>query len=363
MSITSLRTSVALTESSHIAVASVTGPGRFELVDRVSSCELLIHDSEILPSLFLDSEGRVQADIEICRASDSLLILAEGMSPERLVQFLEDHRPPGGDADLRDLSATHAILALNGPYAWELLSELIGPGVMGQPHLTFFADDEWTCFRTSKTGENGYHLLVPIDGSSEMKSRILDRGRRFDITCVGVDELDRCQLENGVLCMRAAGITGYNPIELQQQWRVSYSKAYVGSNALLACRRGETTRRSAHLASAVEISAGDRVRFEQEAVGTILQTAYSAVRQQWVASAVVDRRFAYPGLSVLRVERLGAGAHGAEPAVTTITAPMINNRSLYVNPRLHSYFTRDEVNHPPLDMDASWVDAGVADGP
>ena len=364
MSISSLRTSVALTRCSHVAAASVTGPGRFELLDRVSTRELLIHDSEILPSLFLDADGTIQADIEICRSSEALLVLAEGMTPDHLVRFLADHRPPGIAAEIGNLSDSRTILALNGPYAWELLSQLAGPGILGQPYLTFFSDDRWTCLRSGKTGEVGYSLMLPSERAAEVTDRILDLGARFDITCVEVDELDGGYLENGALCMRARGITAYNPIELQQQWRVSYGKEFVGASALRARRQGdgsEQHRRSVYLASAAELVPDSRVFCHQDEVGRILQTAYSAVRRQWVASAMVERRFAYPGLTVLHVDGPDSRAD-----VTTITAPMINNRSLYVNPRLHSYFTRDEVEFPPLDMDASWLvsgrQAGVEDG-
>ena len=346
-----IRTAVALTENSHVAVASVSGPGAFDLVDRVCARDLFVRDSQILQSVFLDDQGRIWADVEICRDDDTLHILAEGVTPAALLDFLNDNRPAGVKASVEDRSQSHRILALNGAYAWELLAELAGPEVVGLPYLTFFDGLGWTCFRAGKTGEFGYYLLTPAADADGLRARIFELGQPFDLAEVGVDALDQCQLENGFLCMRARDITAHDPIELQQQWRVSYRKPYVGSQALLARRAAGVARRSTHLCSATRISAGDDIYFEGETVGRLLHTGYSTVRGEWIGQAMIDVALAYPGLHILEA---GPSAHERAPVVT-LSAPVINNRSLYVNPQNHSYFAREEEQHPPLAMDATWA--------
>lgn len=350
--VANIRRSVTLTINDHVAMASVSGPGAFELVDRVCARDLFVRDSQILHTVFLDERGNVWADVEICRDDETLQILAEGIDSTTLCDYLTDNRPSGVDATVVDLSKDQRMLAINGVYAWELLSDLAGPEVVGLPYLTFFEGEGWTCYRAGKTGEYGYYLLTPADKLESLHERIAELGARFDMGIAGIDAIDQCQLENGFLCMRARDVTSFTPIELQQQWRVTYRKEYLGSQALLERRAAGITQRTTHVVSGQQISVDDHIYFEDQPVGRLLQTGYSAIRGDWVGLAMLDLRFAHPGLEILSA---GHDSTDARVPLSTISAPALNNRSLYVNPQNHSYFTRDEEQHPPLVMDASWI--------
>ena len=57
--------------------------------------------------------------------------------------------------------------------------------------------------------------------------------------------------------------------------------------------------------------------------------------------AVLAMPHAHPGLGSLEVATSGA-------SVRVISAPAVNNRSLYVDPQRHSYGTRSEQAFPPI---------------
>ena len=75
---------------------------------------------------------------------------------------------------MTSLQASHELWGLNGPYAWELASALLGPAVLGMTYLSLLrgpapgGDDEVICFRAGKTGEYGYDLLVPRRGRGSL---------------------------------------------------------------------------------------------------------------------------------------------------------------------------------------------------
>lgn len=304
----------------------------------------------MLLSVFLDSEARLWADVEICRDDEALYILAEGVSSADMIDYLNDCRPLGNLADVRDMSQSHRMVSLEGAYAWELLAELVGPEVMGLPYLTFFESEGFTCFRSGKTGEYGYYLLAPADEALALHEKLRGLGQRFDVADVELAAMDQCALENGFLCMRTPGITRYNPIELQLQWRVSYRKSYVGSDALLAIRERGVSQRVSHVISDAQLRAGDDVFLEDDKVGTVLQAGYSGIRGEWVGLTMLGLEYAYPGVRVLR-------AGDARNAIITASAPLINNRSIYVNSQNHTYTLRHEENYPPLMLDSAWVDS------
>jgi hypothetical protein len=76
-------------------------------------------------------------------------------------------------------------------------------------------------------------------------------------------------------------------------------------------------------------------------VGTVLHAGPLTVRSGWVALALMDVEYAYPGIPDLHV-----GAEGA--SARSVTPPVVNNRSLYVNPQVHSYASRHDDDFPPL---------------
>jgi glycine cleavage system aminomethyltransferase T len=219
------------------------------------------------------------------------------------------------------------------------MSELVGPGVVGLPYLTFYHEDGFTCFRAGKTGEYGYDLLVPREGVAALETQIQEVGRRFDLDPIDLDTLDQCALENWFFNIRREGSSGATPLELQLQWRVAYDRDYPGAAALRALRaRGPTQRLTCLLADAA-VGLGDPVLDGARVIGRVVNAGHSPLRGDWVVLALLDRDLAHAGLAGLTVRR-----DGAEVAVRTTTPPVIDNLSLFVQPQRHSYHTRAE--HP-----------------
>ena len=74
-----------------------------------------------------------------------------------------------------------------------------------------------------------------------------------------------------------------------------------------------------------------------------LNAGWSTTRGDCVALALVGVRWAHPGIDAFTVLH----AADAVPA-RSMTPPVLNNRSLFVSPQLHTYATRAEVAMPPL---------------
>jgi glycine cleavage system aminomethyltransferase T len=228
------------------------------------------------------------------------------------------------------------------------LAELTSPEVIGLPYLGFFHERsersglEMTCFRAGKTGEYGYDLWIPRDRIAGVRDRLAEVGRAFDLATISPDALEVAALENWFWNPRRDVRAGLTPIELQLQWRVTYGRAFPGSDALAARRRTARQRvvlavSPAELVDDAPITAGDRT------VGAVLHAAWSPTLEHWLAMALLDRPIAHAGLA-------GLVAHtpsGAAP-LRTMSAPALTNRSLFVDPQRHSYATRDGEAFPPL---------------
>jgi glycine cleavage system aminomethyltransferase T len=332
-----LRTAVTLAAGDHIACVRVRSGGAADALDRVSPRALFARPGKMSHTLLLDDDARPIADVYLCCDEDDFFVLAEGMSAAAVIEHVRG-RAGGLDVELDDLSHSHAMVTLNGPYAWELLGELTTPDVIGLPYLGFFHADAFTCFRGGKTGEYGYDLLVERDHLAGLRDHIGTLGRRFELAEISLAALETAQLENLFWNPRRDSAPGLTPIELQLQWRVSYDREFPGSAALHR-RRQTAHRRAVLLCADRELPADARVVADGRDIGGVLHAGASPTRGDWLAIAIVERALAHAGLGGFTV--------GGVPA-RTLSAPAIDNRSLLVDPQRHSFATRDTDRFPPL---------------
>lgn len=333
-----LRFSAAFSENPGRVCLRLSGPGAESIVNRMSPCELFIRDGQMQHTLFLNELGKPIADVYVCADGDDFLLLADGMGAQDLIAYAQAQALAGEELRAVDLTADHVMLSVNGPFAWELLSEVISAEIVGLPFSSFFLGDDFICFRTSATGEFSYDLLVPRDQAPRWRERIMKAGKAFDLEVAGAEALRLCALENFVFNIRTDAGGDVTPLELQLQWRISYRKTYPGS-AALAERRKSYTRRAVLLASSGELKTGDSVRIANAESGTVLNAGFSFDRKEWLAVALVDRGWAFSGVPV----ETGTGAQAR-----ILSAPAINNRSLFVDPQRHTYAGRGENAFPSL---------------
>jgi len=336
-----VRASVALSAQLHVRCLRVRGEGASQLLERACPRELFVRDSQMLHTLLLDEAATTAADVYVCRDDEAFLLMVE----ERPGFSAGDHlRAAAGPAsvEIQPLDETHQLVSLDGPYAWELMAELVGPHVVGLPYMSFFHGEGqgWTCFRAGKTGEYGYALLVERPRAAELVARIQELGRSFDLEEVGQDALDQCALENGFFNIRREGSAGLTPLELQLQWRVSRRKAgFIGAEALARHLKEPPRRRVQCVTSPGPLAAGDAVSFEGRPVGTLLNAGRSPSLGAWVGLALLELPFASPGVDL----EVGAGT------ARTASPPLLLNRSLLVSPHRDSYHNRTARDLPPLD--------------
>lgn len=342
--VSAIRHSAAVSRLDHVRYVRVRGDGAYDALDRVCAADLHLRDGQILHTLLLNEDASVFADVYLGCDDEEYLLLAEGPDAAGLVAYLRRHTAHLADVEIEYLGDACRIIGLDGPYAWELMGQIAGEETIGLPYLTFFHQEQWLCCRVGKCGEYGYAIIVPETEGTAVYERCLDRGQTLDVVEANLDDLDHCALENWFLNVRREGRQPVTPIELQLQWRVSYRKAYVGSDALARRRSQGPRERLTCLIGESAIHGGDTVTLDGTPVGRVVNAGHSSARGAWVALALIDIAWAHPGIDAFHVH----GQNGDVQA-RSVSPPVINNRSLYVSPQLHSYRTRDEFDFPPLE--------------
>ncbi|MBK7773195.1 MAG: aminomethyl transferase family protein [Sandaracinaceae bacterium] len=331
-----LREHVGISRSTQTLPVRVTGADTFTLLEQLCSSDLSVRDGRTLHSLILTPDGTPAADLFVCADDEDALLLVEGMTFAQLSAAAAE--TPCDDVRLDDLSLTHAVLAADGPYAFELLADVVTPDVLGLPYGSFFAIPGGHCFRAGKTGEYGYLLLLEHRAAERTWQGLQAGLPRFEGAELTLADLDLAALENGFFSLRHAPDASLGPLELQLSWRLSRHNGFRGAAAALH----PASHRTVHFVAPHAVPRGAEVTLDGEPVGTVHASALSHVLGAHVGLLHVQKNVAHPGLFLL------ATADASSVPLATCSVPWLKNRSLYVNPRESRYVGRHERVFPPL---------------
>ncbi len=345
-----LRTAATVTRMGHVHALRLSGPGALDLLDAATTSRLFARENQMLQTLLLDRAGLPFADAFVCLEEDAWILLAEGPGRADLLAHLQrvrEERAPSAEVTVTDLLDSHALWSLDGPYAWEVACALLGPEVLGAPYLTFLRLKEIVCFRAGKTGEYGYLLLVPRPSAEATWKQLFELGGPLGLVEADLATIDQCALENWHFTIRALGRVKpplpLGPTELQLHWRVDLDKDFEGAEALRKRREAGATQRLTCFTAKAKIAPGDRVQLEDDAIGVVVEAGWSSTRSDWVGWAALDVALAWPGIHRFRVM-----AAAGPVAIHTASPPLLDNRSLFVDPRKHSFRSREGDEFPPL---------------
>ncbi len=338
------------------AMVMVRGADAYDLVEALCPRDLFVRTGQILHSVVLDDAGGVAGDLYVAPRDDDFLLLADGLDDDALLERCRDARvtlTDIEDAEPTALGTTHGLLSLAGPFAWELLGELLGPEIATIGYMTCMPMGELgegaLCLRTGTTGEFGYDLLVERGSLEAIESKLVTLGERFDLCEADAQVLDRCALENGFFCPRHRGVLGRSASALQLQWRVRYDHPRLG--ACLQASKEAHDRAGGHRLCWVigrldePAPAPGPLRREDRAIGELLDGFISPTLGCFVGLAMIEPALAHPWVDGV----FAAGASGDAALELRIEAPpLLQNRSLFVDPRKHVFAHRDTYGFLPI---------------
>jgi glycine cleavage system aminomethyltransferase T len=342
--VSSLRSSVVLADEQRRSLLRLRGPDIDDVLDAVCPRPPFLHEGQVLETVFCDAQGDIVGDVLVARAEDALWLLVDGLSETEVTRYLTEHAPAGLSFSPEGLGSSHDLLSLHGPYAWELLSEVLSPEVIGLSPLGCYFFGELGCFRAGSVGEYAYQLLVPRSARTGLEQQLWEQGGEFDLRSAGRAALDVCRLENFVFNLHAEGNILRDPLTLQLAWRLSQTRAYPGAEAHRARRLAGLSHRAVLVASEHELRTGMRIEVDGEAVGEVLTSAPSPTRGDVLGIARLQLDHADPGLGPL----LGEDADGRALPLRVLSAPALDNRSVHVSPQRHGYRTRKNDIFPSV---------------
>ena len=200
------RNAAGLFDVSHMGFFRFSGKGVRSWLSSIATQEYLNFASGRCGyTHFLDHEGRIIDDmIFAVRSETEVLGVPNASMVEVMLDWFTSLLPRDGSISIDDLSDQTSILALQGPSAAAVISEVLGEdNAVGRFRCQNIAAnqlnvDGWIQ-GTGYTGEAGVEIFVPNRDAPGLWSALLGSGAPFGLVPVGLGARDTLRLEKGYL--------------------------------------------------------------------------------------------------------------------------------------------------------------------
>lgn len=340
-----VRENALLVDYSHMAIVSVTGEDAWILVNHIASADIsIVRDEQGIYSLVLNDDGTILGDMYVLCAMDGYYILSENISVARIIEALKFAAEKYDDLGIQEIPEIKSMeddnwgaIMLEGPYSWELMSEIYGYDIIGLPYCEYMnTEDDLIVFRCGKHGEFAYQVIGPQSLLVELWVKLQKIGVKYLLKTGGLDYQRIVRVENPGWDQSIYAEYSTNPVELQLQWAIQYDKEdFIGKAAVELMSAQSAARKVVGIVPCVNcasLSKDDKILVNGQTVGFIINAVYSPAAQSWIALAFINTPYALSDIDGYIIKT----AHG-DIAAKTKTLPFIYNFSLLVNPTMHSY--------------------------
>jgi aminomethyltransferase len=174
-----VREAAGMFDVSHMGRIEVTGPRAEDALQLIVSndvSKMLVGDSQY--SVMCRPDGGVIDDLLVYRLADEhYLVIVNAANHDGDLAWILEHSAKF-DEKVQDISARHAMIAVQGPGARTILEQLADgplPKRSKVKHLEFAGADCIVC-ATGYTGEAGAEVLVPAKDASKLWTELVDAG-------------------------------------------------------------------------------------------------------------------------------------------------------------------------------------------
>ena len=311
-----------LLDRSHEGRILLEGESRFELVNRMSTNQMLgLSDHEGRATIFTNATGRILFRALCYNLPRGLLLVSEAGQGTALHDYLRRNIFFGDNVRVRDLSAETAQFALHGAEADSMIDRIVDGRADSAPYCSIEIEiaGQTVILGRRKSIARGHWLLIcPSSKAAALHRHLLDIGEAFNLRPAGSLTYNLLRIRSG----RPAGLelsAEYIPLEVGLWDEVSFDKGCYTGQEIIA--RMESRQRVAkllvHLTMSDYVEAPAQIFADGKLAGRLTSCA-KAPDGQVFALAVIKREFAVPDTALQvgdsRQAALVAHYAGEQPA-------------------------------------------------
>ncbi len=235
----SVRQAAGLFDVSHMGRFMVTGSGASSFLQRVTTNNVTaLKPNQAQYSLICQEQGGILDDIFIYRLGEQTFLLCVNASNrKKILTWLQKHGAGVENLSIQDQSEELAQLALQGPRARTIFSQLNIPDISSLPlrHCRELHVRGMSCLvaRTGYTGEFGYEIYIPANDALTLWELLLSKGTSLGLKPAGLGSRDLLRLEMAYPLYGNDISEETTPLEAGLGWAVDLQKGeFIGSSVL-----------------------------------------------------------------------------------------------------------------------------------
>ncbi|MBC5799510.1 MAG: glycine cleavage system aminomethyltransferase GcvT [Candidatus Eremiobacteraeota bacterium] len=309
-----VRERAGLFDLSHMAQYELRGPGVAAWADTltVNAIATMKH-GQARYNIFTNDRGGCMDDVLFYRLGEErFLLVVNAGNASKMWPYLQEQAAGQRDIALENHHGSHALLAVQGPRAVEIVAPLCN---FDAAALKYYFCAEGTVdgvraviARTGYTGEDGYELFVEASLAPSLWQTLLARGKEAGLQPAGLGARDMLRLEAGMPLYGFELSEEISPLAGGQGWAVKFDKpAFTGKQALLAQRDADAFERvaGAVLAGKVPARNGYSVFLAGERVGEVRSASLAPSYDNRQIATVLVNKAAHERGTALGIEIRG----------------------------------------------------------
>ena len=300
-----VRTAAGIFDVSHMGEFRVAGKGAEGFLQAMTPNDVAkLKPGRIHYSGLLTEQGTYVDDLLIYRlAEEEFLLVVNAANAEKDLAWLQGHNDAG--VTLEDVSSDYGLIALQGPKAEAILSELTSTDLMAIRYYAFVEGEvsgrATLISRTGYTGEDGFELYLAPEDTPAVWDRLLDVGGPAGLVPAGLGARDTLRMEAAMALYGHEIDDTTTPLEAGLQWVVKLEAAdFVGRQALVEIKDAGLTRKLVgfNVEGRGIARQGHKVIAEDEEVGFVTSGTFSPTLEKALGMAYVPVSMAAIGTSV-----------------------------------------------------------------
>lgn len=245
-----VRTAVGIFDVSHMGELSMRGEHAAAVVDYlITNDASKLTDGQAMYTCACNEKGTILDDLIVYRAAqDKWLIVCNASNHEKMAAVFK--KAAENHCDFTDLSDETALIALQGPKAFDVLDKAGADAAKLRELKSFHFRDavignvKCTAARTGYTGEDGVEIFCAWNDAPRLWDQLMELGAPLGIKPAGLGARDTLRLEARLSLYGNDIDETTNPIEAGLGWVTKMDKAmFVGKEALAAVKAAPLARK------------------------------------------------------------------------------------------------------------------------
>lgn len=305
-----VRQQAGLFDVSHMGRLRFTKPDAEALLESLTTRKVAgIAPGRIRYSLMCNEAGGILDDVLVYRLAEldgqvNYWMVVNASNREKIVSWLQRHDPEN-KAGMEDHTLATAMIAVQGPAAIGIMSEMLPLDVAGMAYYTGefveYRGFPLLVSRTGYTGEDGVELVVPAGEAVNVWEEVLHRGRELGFKAAGLGARDTLRLEAAMPLYGHELGEAINPASTDLGFAIQLKdRDFVGRDAILAGK----AKTDAPIRVGLEVE-GRRparehcpIQVDGVIVGEVTSGTFSPTLQKPIAMGYLDPKYSAPGTAV-----------------------------------------------------------------